>query len=120
LEQTIRKPLIDESKIEETIRKISATSFTVLDFMEVFEVLHPAEWRMLMERYGLYGDKRRYTATTYLSNRLDTYSQKPHSLLIRFVRYKEGGFRDYSRTTDGERMKFGSPWIAVFRKRGGA
>lgn len=111
------KTLIEESKIEETIMKISAPSFTVLDFMEVFKVLYPGEWRLLVESYGLFGEKRRYTAATYLSNRLDVYSQKPNSLLVRFTRYREDKFKDRRRTTHEERKAFGSPWIAVFRKK---
>jgi hypothetical protein len=71
----------------------------------------------LVERFGLYGTKKKYTATTYLSNRLDVYSQKPHSILMPFVRYKLAKFKDYRRTTEEERKVFGSPWIAVFSKK---
>jgi len=55
--------------------------------------------------------------TTYLSNRLDLYSRKPYSLLVTFTRYSEGKFKDYRRTTKEERKYFGSPWIAVFKKK---
>ena len=55
--------------------------------------------------------------TTYLSNRLDLYSRKPGSLLVPFTRWSKGRFQDYRRTTAEERERFGSPWIAVFRKR---
>jgi len=51
----------------------------------------------LVERFGLFGSKRRYTVATYFSNRL-VYSQKPYSILAPFTRYKEGKFRDCKRT----------------------
>lgn len=111
------KPLIEEEKIEETIRKISRGSFTVLDFVEIFKGLYPNDWGLLLERFGLFGSKRRYTATTYLSNRLDVYSQRPHSLLIKFTRYREDKFKDHRKTTDEERKVFGSPRIAIYRKK---
>nr|MDO8098806.1 hypothetical protein [Candidatus Njordarchaeota archaeon] len=111
------KNLVEEEKIEDTIKEISKVSFTVLDFIEVFKTLHPEDWHRLVERFGTFGEKRRYTTTTYLSNRLDIYSQKPGSLLIPFVRYKQGKFRDYRRTTNEEKKFFGSPWIAVFKKK---
>jgi hypothetical protein len=72
---------------------------------------------MLVEKFGLFGSKRRYTASTYLSNRLDVYSQKPHSILVPFTRYAQGKFQSYRKTTVEERAVFGSPWIAVFKRR---
>jgi len=111
------KSIIDEQTIEVAIKNISKDAFTVLDFIEAFKTLYPEEWKQLVERFGLFGSKRRYTVTTYLSNRLDVYSQKSHSILVPFTRYKEGKFRDYRRTTEEERKVFGSPWIAVFKKK---
>jgi len=112
----VSKTVIKEKKIEETIRNILANSFTVLDFMQVFKQVYPQDWERLAERFGLFGCKRRYTVSTYLSNRLDVYSQKRYSILMPFTRYKEGKFKDYRKTTDEERKVFGSPWIAVFKK----
>jgi hypothetical protein len=100
-----------------TVLAIRKGSFTVLDFSRTFRRKYPKEWRILTSRFGTYGSKRRYTVTTYLSNRLDQYSQKTDSLLVPFVRFKEGRFRGYRRTTAKEKCVFGSPWIAVFRKR---
>lgn len=111
------KPIVEEEKIEETIRRIPKDSFTVLDFIEVFKRTYPKDWKRLIKRFGLFGNKRRYTVTTYLSNRLDVYSQKPYSLLHPFTRYSKGKFKDYKRTTAEERKRFGSAWIAVFRKK---
>jgi len=111
------KTVVEEEKIEETIRNVSKESFTVLDFIEVFRCMYPEEWEKLLGRFGLFGSKRRYTVTTYLSNRLDVYSQKPHSVLVPFTRYKEGKFKDYRKTSEEERKVFGSPWIAVYRKK---
>jgi hypothetical protein len=111
------KIIVEEEKIEETIKKISENSFTVLDFTSVFKRLYPEAWEQLVEKFGLFGSKRRYTVTTYFSNRLDVYSQKPHSILVPFTRYKQGKFKDYRKTTVKERKVFGSPWIALFKKK---
>jgi len=111
------KTLLKEEKIEATIRKISHSSFTILDFIEVFKELYPEDWKRLVERFGQFGEKRRYTVATYLSNRLDLYSQKPYSLLVPFTRYSKGKFKDYRRVTEEEKKLFGSHWIAVFKKK---
>ena len=71
----------------------------------------------MVERFGLFGRKRRYTVAMYFLNRLDVYSQKPYSILASFTRYKEGKFRDCRRTTAEENKVFGSPWIAVYKKK---
>lgn len=113
----VQKTIVEEEKIEEAVKKILKNSFTVLDFIDVFRSQHPVEWKRLVEMFGLFGSKRRYTVTTYLSNRLDVYSQKPHSILMPFTRYKQAKFKDYRRTTEEERKVFGSPWIAVYRKK---
>jgi hypothetical protein len=109
--------ILDERKIKETIERIEGDSLTVLDFMDKFRGLYPADWNALIQRFGRFGEKRRYTVTTYLSNRLDLYSRKPDSILKPFVRYSQTKFQSYRRTTEEERKRFGSPWIAVFRKR---
>lgn len=113
------KAIVEEEKIEETIRKIPQESFTVLDFMQEFKRIYPKNWEMLVEKFGLFGSKRRYTVSTYLSNRLDIYSQKPHSILVPFTRYSQGKLQNYRKITSEERAVFGSPWIAVFSKRRG-
>jgi len=115
--EIVMAPLLKEEKIEETVKRLSQSSFTVLDFIAVFKRLYPEDWKGLVERFGQFGEKRRYTLTTYLSNRLDIYSQEPHSLLKPFTRYGEGKFRDYRKTTKEERKHFGSSWIAVFKKK---
>jgi len=115
--RTRTKIIVEEKKFEETIKNVTKDSFTVLDFIEAFRNTYPKEWEKLLERFGLFGSKRRYTVTTYLSNRLDVYSQKPYSILVPFTRYKEGKFKDYRKTTEEERKIFGSPWIAVYRKK---
>jgi len=111
------KTLLKEEKIEETIKRLLQSSFTVLDFIQVFKASYSEDWKRLVERFGQFGEKRRYTVTTYLSNRLDIYSQKPHSLLQPFTRYSEGKFKDYRKTTKEEQKHFGSSWIAVFKKK---
>lgn len=109
--------LLEEDKIERTIKKVPKESFTVLDFMDVFQGLHPEDWERLVQRFGEYGEKKGYTVTTYLSNRLDLYSQKSNSMLRPLVRYSEDRSKDYRRTTRNEREHFGSSWIAVFKKK---
>ncbi len=111
------RPLIEEKKIEDTIRNVPKSSFTVLEFIDVFKRMYPREWEMLVGRFGVFGSKRRYTVSTYLSNRLDVYSHKPHSILVPFTRWSEGGFKDRRRTTKEEKKVFGSHWISVFRKK---
>jgi len=113
----VQKAPLAEEKVEHTIVAVTNDSFTVLDFMKSFERIYPEDWKNLVERFGQFGSKRRYTITTYFSNRLDVYSQKPDSLLEPFTRYKKAKFEDYRRTTPEERKVFGSPWIAVFRKK---
>lgn len=111
------KPLLEKEKIAETVRSVPQGSFTILDFMEAFRSLYPEDWTRLVQRYGEFGEKRRYTVTTYLSNRLDLYSREPGSLLLPLTPYSEDRTKDYRRSTEGERKRFGSPWIAVLRKR---
>jgi len=79
------KAIVKEEKIEEIIKKIPKDSFTVLDFIGAFKVIYPEDWKRLVERFGLFGNKRRYTVTTYPSNRVDAYSQKPYSILVPFT-----------------------------------
>ena len=79
--------------------------------------LYPKDWKELVERFGQFGQKRRYTVITYFSNRLDVYSQKPKSLLHPFTRYSKGKFKEYRKPAQEEQKKFGGSWIAVFRKK---
>jgi hypothetical protein len=111
------RPIIEEKKIEDIIRNIIGDSFTVLDFMKTMQSTYPKEWGNLVERFGLFGSKRRYTVATYLSNRLDVYSQKPNSILVPLIRYREGKSKDYRKTSEEERKAFGGPWIAVYKKK---
>jgi hypothetical protein len=82
----------------------------------VFGVVFPDDWDRLVERFGQLGEKRRYTVTTYLSNRLDIYSRRSCSLLEPFTPYSKSKFADHRRPTEEEQKRFGSPWIALFRK----
>ena len=108
--------LLEESKIIETIRKLPKRSSSILDFIETFKSLFPDEWKSLVERFGIFGEKKRYTVATYLANRLYTYSHKPGSLLKPFSKYTKDKKDDYRRATKEERESFGSPWIAIYRK----
>jgi len=112
----MKESLLEERKIIEMIKKLPQSSFSILDFMEIFKRLFPDDWKRLVERFGLFGEKKRYTVATYLANRLYTYSHKPSSFLKPFRRYEKGGKGDYRRTTKEERESFGSPWIAIYRK----
>jgi hypothetical protein len=111
------KTLLGEEKVEGTVRRMPQRAFTVLDFIEAFRTLYPEDWERLRVRFGQFGEGRRYTVATYLSNRLDVYSQKPESLLEPFTRYSQAGFKDYRKATRKEREKFGGAMMAVFRKR---
>lgn len=98
-------PIIEPEKIQQTIKKIPEDTFTILDFMDKFKELFPDDWEILVERYGLFGEKRRYTVATYPSNRL----YKPNPLLKPFRKYESGGGGDFRRATKEEREVFGSP-----------
>ena len=113
------KTLLEEDKIVAAIRHIPSRSFTVLDFIEVFKTLWPDDWQRLVARFGQLGEKRRYTVTTYLSNRLDVYSHKPGSLLQPLTHYREAKLKGRRRASQEEQQRFGSPWIAVFKKKKG-
>jgi len=114
----VTKTLLENEKIVETIRNMPQSSFTVLGFIEVFRSSYPREWERLVQRFGQFGEKRRYTVTTYLSNRLDLYSRQPGSLLLPLTPFSQDKLKDYRRTTKEERKHFGSPWIAVYKKKG--
>lgn len=113
----MKEPILEETKIIETIEKLPESSFTILDFMKTFKELFPDEWRKLVERFGLFGEKKRYTVATYLANRLYVSSHKPRSCLEPFRKYEKAEKGDYRRTTKEEKESFGSPWIAIYRKR---
>lgn len=81
----VQKPLLEEEKIEGATNAVTLGSFTVLDFIATFKKMYPVDWKKLVERFGQFGSKRRYTVTTYFSNRLDVYSQKPGSILEPFT-----------------------------------
>ena len=115
--EIVAKTLLEKEKIVETIRSMAQRSFTVLEFMEDFRSSYPEDWDRLVERFGQFGEKRRYTVTTYLSNRLDFYSRQPGSLLLPLIRFGEDKLKDYRKTTTEERKHFGSPWIAVYKKK---
>jgi hypothetical protein len=53
------KILLEEQKIEETIKRVPRDSFTVLDFIDVFKVVYPEDWMRLKGRFGQFGEKRR-------------------------------------------------------------
>jgi methionyl-tRNA synthetase len=113
----MKKTILKEIKIIETIEKIQDSSFTILDFIETFKKLFPKKWSELVNRFGLFGKKKRYTVATYLSNRLYSYSQKENSLLKTFQKYKKGDKGNYRKTTKEEKKYFGSPWIAIYNKK---
>jgi hypothetical protein len=113
----MKKPILEETKIMETIEKLPGSSFTILDFMTAFKELFPDQWQNLVEKFGLFGEKKRYTVAIYLANRLYLSSHKPQSCLKPFQKYKKGGKGDYRRTTKEEKEFFGSPFIAIYRRR---
>lgn len=89
--------LLEEGKIDDTIKRIPKKVFAIMDFIIAFREAYPNDWRHLTERSGQFGEKRRHTVTTYLSNRLGL--SKPNSLLVPFRRFREDEFRDYRKTT---------------------
>lgn len=112
------QPLVSTEQIETVIRQMPA-AFTILDFADVFQEQFPSHWRQLVTRYGLYGSGTRYSALTYLSNRLSAYSRRkaPGLLEPTPVGWKPEESRFLRRTSREERERFGSSWIVVFRRR---
>jgi uncharacterized protein YifE (UPF0438 family) len=112
-------PLLDRETLEAVIRRLRRREFTVLDFADALRRQMPETWSALVARFGEFGEKRRYTLSTYLSNRLEEYSRREDSLLERHPHYMEDRAAGYRRPTPAEKKRFGSPWIAVYRKRSG-
>jgi hypothetical protein len=94
-------------------------AFTILDLADAFQEECPDVWDSLVERYGLYGSGPRYSALTYLSNRLSSYARRKTPGLVeptpRGWKPEEG--RYLRRTTEEERERFGSRWIVIYRRR---
>ncbi|MFQ6099758.1 MAG: hypothetical protein ACE5OS_00780 [Anaerolineae bacterium] len=111
-------PLVSSEQLEIIIRQMPH-GFTILDFADAFEEQFPHLWRRLVERYGLYGSGTRYSALTYLSNRLSAYSRRKRPGLLEPtpVGWKPEEGRYLRRTTAQERQHFGSPWIVIYRRR---
>ncbi len=114
-----KDPMVPDDLLEAVIHEMPK-AFTILDFVAALERLHPDAWRRLVDRYGLYGSGTRYSALTYLSNRLSTYARRQEPNLLEPTptgwRPREG--RYLRRTTREERQRFGSPWIVIFRRTG--
>jgi len=108
---------VSVEQLEAIIRQMP-DAFTILDFVETFQERLPELWQQLVDRYGLYGSGTRYSALTYLSNRLSSYSKRktPGLLQPMPVGWKPEEGRYLRRTTSDERQHFGSPWIAVFHR----
>jgi hypothetical protein len=112
------KPPVSTEQIEAVIHQMPE-SFTILDFVDAFQEQFPSLWEQLVQRYGLYGSGTRYSALTYLSNRLSAYSRRKTRGLLEPTpvgwKPEESGF--LRRTRREERARFGSPWIVVFQRR---
>jgi hypothetical protein len=114
-------PLVSVEEVEAVIPEMPE-AFTILDFVDVFAERFPERWKELVDRYGLYGSGTRYSALTYLSNRLSSYSRRKRPGLVdpMPVGWKPEEGRYLRRTTAEERQRFGSRWIAVYRRRSAA
>lgn len=113
----MKKTLLEEEKIVVTIKRLRKNSFSILNFVETFKKIFPDDFNKLTERFGLFGEKKRYTIATYLANRLYIHSHKPSSVLKPFQKYSNGVKRDYRIATKEERESFGSRWMAIYRKK---
>ena len=111
-------PRVSVEQVEAVIRQMP-DAFTILDFADAFREQFPNLWQQLVERYDLYGSGTRYSALTYLSNRLSAYSKRkaPSLLEPMPVGWKPEEGRYLRCTTPEERQRFGSSWIAVFHRR---
>lgn len=52
------KTALEESEVENTIRRVSADSFTVLDFISTFKKINPEDWGLLVQKFGVFGGKK--------------------------------------------------------------
>jgi hypothetical protein len=112
------KPRVSTEQLEAVIREMP-DAFTVLDFTDAFVERFPKAWGKLVERYGHYGSGTRYSARTYLGNRLSTCSRRkaPGPLEPTPTGWNPQESRHLRRSTPEERKQFGSPWIVIFRRR---
>jgi hypothetical protein len=113
------RPRVTAEQLEQVILELP-DAFTILDVVPVFQEQFPDVWRHLVERYGLYGSGTRYSALTYLSNRISSYARRRPSGLLEPTptgwEPKEGRYLRHS--TPEERKHFGSYWIVIYRRRG--
>jgi hypothetical protein len=111
------KPIVPTEQLETIIRQMPP-AFTILDFAATFQEEFPDAWDGLVERYGLYGSGTRYSALTYLSNRLSSYARRKAPGLLEPTPkgWKPEEGRYLRRTTEEERERFGSRWIVVYHK----
>lgn len=112
-------PLVPDDELEAVVATMPG-GFTVLDFADRFAEAYPTRWDELKERYGLYGSGTRYSALTYLGNRLSSYSRRRQPGLLEPTPqgWKAEESRFLRRSLPAERERFGSPWIVVYRRRG--
>ncbi len=115
--QTTLADRITDDMIAKTISTVSAVTFTTLDFCEEFKRLYPAEWEMLVRRYGLYGQGRQYTVNCYLAQRIQRFSWKTQHLLHPHTPWSVDKDKDFRAPTEREQGLTGGVVIAVFRKR---
>jgi hypothetical protein len=110
-------PCVSVEQVEAVIRQMP-DAFTILDFADAFREQFPNLWQQLVGRYSLYGSGTRYSALTYLSNRLSSYSRRKTPWLLEStpVGWKPQEGRYLRRTTPEERQHFGSPWIVIYRR----
>jgi len=110
---------VDDQQLTAIIREMPG-AFTIIEYADAFKRHFPTKWRELVKTYGLYGSGTRYSALTYLSNRLSSYSRRrePGLLEPTPVGWKPQESRFLRRTTAEERERFGSHWIVIFRRVG--
>jgi hypothetical protein len=109
--------MVSAEQLETVISRMK-DAFTILDFTDRFATEFPTEWNALVDRYGLYGSGTRYSALTYLSNRLSTYSRRKEPGLLEPTPtgWNPQESRYLRRVTQEERTRFGSSWIVVYRR----
>jgi hypothetical protein len=114
----VTQPRVSTDQLERVIRMMP-DSFTVLDFRQAFEETFPHLWQQLVQRYELYGSGTRYSALTYLSNRLSSYSRRKRPGLLEPTPkgWKPEESRHLRHSTAEERQHFGSPLIVVYWRR---
>jgi hypothetical protein len=117
MEVVMSAKLLTYEMIASTIPRIPASEFTVLDFIDAFQLAYPQIWKQIEDRYGTYGEKRQYTSSCYISQKIQRFSWKDQELLEPHTPWTVDKEKDFRFPSDKEKERTGGRIIAVYRKK---